>query len=209
MMAESSASTGYGSSKSRLYFHGDPDKFEQWEEKFMGYLKIKKLKDIVTSTADNVDADRNEEVYAELILVIDEKSLALIMRDAKDDGRKAMKLLREHYAGKGKPRVISLYTELTSLSKKADESATEYMLKAEKISSSLLSAGETISDSLVIAMLLKGLPANYHAFTAVVTQSEETHKDFSKFKVALKNFEDTLLINNNSATDSVMKADGG
>ena len=174
----------------------------------MGYLKIKKLKDVVTSTAETVDDDKNEEVYAELIQVIDEKSLALIMRDAKDDGREAMKLLREHYAGKGKPRVISLYTELTSLYKKADESATEYMLKAEKISSSLLSAGETISDSLVIAMLLKGLPPNYHAFTAVVTQSEETHKDFAKFKVALKNFEDTLLLGiNSSSNDSVMKAD--
>ena len=77
MMVESSASTGYGSSKSRLYFHGDPDKFEQWEEKFMGYLKIKKLKDIVTSTEATVDEDKNEEVYAELIQLIDKKSLAL------------------------------------------------------------------------------------------------------------------------------------
>ena len=42
----------------------------------MGYLKIKKLKDVVTSTAETVDDDKNEEVYAELIQVIDEKSLA-------------------------------------------------------------------------------------------------------------------------------------
>ena len=189
-----SASTGYGPSRyNRLYFYGDPDKFEQWEEKFMGYLKIKKLKDIVTSTDDNVDEDKNEDVYSELIQLIDEKSLSLIMRDAKNDGRKSMKLLREHYAGKGKPRVISLYTELTSLSKTPEQSATEYMLNAERISTSLLSAGETISDSLVIAMLLKGLPSDYQAFIAVVTQSEETHKEFSKFKVALKNFEDTMI----------------
>ena len=62
---ETSASTGYGSSRySRLYFYGDPDEYEQWEEKFMGYLKIKKLKDIVTSTDGTVDDDKNEEVYA-------------------------------------------------------------------------------------------------------------------------------------------------
>ena len=35
-----------------------------------------------------------------------------MMRDAKDDGRKAIEILREHYVGKGKPRVIALYTEL-------------------------------------------------------------------------------------------------
>ena len=29
-----------------------------------------------------------------------------MMRDAKDDGRKAIEILREHYVGKGKPRVI-------------------------------------------------------------------------------------------------------
>ena len=87
----------------------------------MGYLKIKKLKDIVTSTDDTVDEDKNEEVYAELIQLIDKKSLALIMRSAKNKGREAMKVLRGHYAGKGKPRVIALYTELASLRKKADE----------------------------------------------------------------------------------------
>ena len=205
-----SASTGYGSSRyNRLYFDGDPNEYEQWEEKFMGYLKIKKLKDIVTSTEATVDEDKNEEVYAELIQLIDKKSLALIMRSAKNKGREAIKLLREHYAGKGKPRVIALYTELTSLRKQADESATEYMIKAEKISTSLTEAGETISDSLVIAMLLKGLPPSFLAFTAVVTQSEETHKDMGKFKVALKNYEDTLEIGRSSSNDSVMHMNAG
>ena len=91
-------STGYGSSSrwNRLYFDGDADKFEQWEMKFLGYLKIKKLKDIVVSTEENVDADKNEEVFAELIQLIDDRSFALIMRDAKDDGREALKILHEH-----------------------------------------------------------------------------------------------------------------
>ena len=56
-------------------------------------------------------------IVAELVNLIDDKSLALIMRDAPDEGRKALEILRAHYAGCSKPRVITLYTELTRLSK--------------------------------------------------------------------------------------------
>ena len=76
------------------------------------------------------------------------------MRDAVNDGREAVKILREHYRGK---TIISLYTELTSLRMKDSESVTDYILRAESSATSLKSAGETISDSLLIAMVLKGL----------------------------------------------------
>ena len=67
-----------------------------------------------------------------------------MMRDAKDDGRKAIEILREHYVGKGKPRVIALYTELTPLKMSEDCSLTYYVLKAETAATSLKSAGEEI-----------------------------------------------------------------
>ena len=130
------------------------------------------------------------------------------MRDAKDDGRKAMKILREHYAGKGQPRIVSLYTEFSSLQKTSAESATDYLLKGERLANSLLTAGETLSDSLIVAMLLKGLPAEYNAFVAVVTQNEDNYRDFSKFKVSLKNFEDTLR-NTRGRDDSIMRSSEG
>ena len=52
---------------------------------------------------------------------MDDCSLSLVMKDACDDGRKALKILREHYAGKGKPRVTSLYTDYVI---KAENGAT-------------------------------------------------------------------------------------
>ena len=51
------------------------------------------------------------------------------MRDAKDDGRQAIEIFREHYVGKGKPHVIALYTELTSLKMSEDYGLTDYVLK--------------------------------------------------------------------------------
>ena len=41
---------------------------------------------------------------------------------------KALKVLRKHYQGNGKPRVIALYTELTSLRKGENETTTDYII---------------------------------------------------------------------------------
>ena len=80
----------------------------------------------VTESAD--DSEKNAEAYAELIQFLDDRSLSLVMRDAEDDGRRALKILKEHYQGCGKPRVLSLYTELTSLCKGPSEDITDYII---------------------------------------------------------------------------------
>ena len=154
-----SSTTGYGS-RHRIIFDGDERKFELWEVKFMGFMKIRKLdvvlQNITTAGDDTVDAGKNSEVFAELVQVLDDRSLSLIIRDARDDGRKAIRILRDHYLPKGKPRVITLYTELTSLTKQLSESVTDYIIRAETTKASLTNAGETIQESLLIAMILKG-----------------------------------------------------
>ena len=111
---------------------------------------------------NDVDVARNADVFAEIVQCLDNRSLTLVMRDVKDDGRKAIEILREHYVGKGKPRVIALYTELTSLKMSEDCGLTDYVLKAETATTSLKSAGEEINDSLLVAMVLKGLPTQYN-----------------------------------------------
>jgi len=65
-------------------------------------MRLQKLKDFIApARADaEVDADKNE-AFAELIQFLDDKSLPLVMRDARDNGRKALQILRQHYAGIG------------------------------------------------------------------------------------------------------------
>ena len=177
--------------------------------KFLGYLKLRKLKDTILlplSAAKPEGFDfKNEEVFAELIQFLDDRSLSLVMRDAADDGRKALKILRDHYAGTGKPRIISLYTELTSLIKKAEETVTDYLIKAETAATALRNAGEDVSDGLLVAMTLKGLPEVYKPFIVVITQ-REGELTFQEFKVMLRNYESTENARRTSDDDSVMQA---
>ena len=132
--------TGYGprSRYGRLLFNGDERKYEQWEVKFLGYMRLQKLKDTITTAEyEDINAAKNEEAFAELIQFLDDKSLSLVMR--------ALKILRAHYAGTGKPRVILLYTELTSLVKSAHETVTDYVIRAETAATALKNAGETVT----------------------------------------------------------------
>ena len=74
---------------------------------------------------DETDKERNEEF-------LDDKSLSLIMRKASDNGREVQRILCDHCAGDSKPRIISLYTKLTTLKKEPNESVTDYVIRTEE-----------------------------------------------------------------------------
>ena len=113
-------------------------------------MQLQKLKDTISAAEEaDTDAAKNEEVFAELIQFLDHKSLALLMRDAQDDGRKALKILRAHYAGTGKTR------------KTETETVTDYVIRAETASKAPRNASEAVPDSLLKAIILKGLPEEY------------------------------------------------
>ena len=90
---------------------------------------------------------------------------------------------------------------------KKGESTIDYILRAEKAAKALTVADEVISDGLLVAMALKGLPSAYKTFATVVTQ-RETQITFSEFKTALRNHEETEKSCNrtpdNGESDNVM-----
>ena len=194
--------TGYGSARNRLCYDGDESKYELWEIKFLGHLRLQNL--LADFNKPTPDAEQNARIFSELVLVLDDKSLSLIIRDAKDKGKEAIGILREHYLGKSKPRIISLYGELASLKMAANETVTEYIIRAEKYATALKSADEIISDSLLIAMVLKGLPSNFNSFSTVITQRDDK-VDFVKFKACLRSFEESEHSRSNYDQDNVMK----
>ena len=97
--------TGYGPSDSRLIFDGDKRKYELWEVKFLGYLRLKKFSEtILTPLAADAseeiraaDSMKNADAFVELIQYLDDRSLSLVIRDAPNDGPKALGILCEDY----------------------------------------------------------------------------------------------------------------
>ena len=172
-----------------LVFDGN----ELWEVKFLGHLRLQKLYDVVVPRDGEdkyPDAEKNANAFAELVQCLDDRGLALIRCEAKNDRRKALTVLRQHYKGKGKPRVIALYTELTSLKFRETESMVDYILRAEKMTTTLKSAEDTISYCLLVAMVLKGLPENFKTFSTVITQ-REAQITFAEVKTALQHVDNT------------------
>ena len=81
---------GYGPKRSEyLVFDGEETNYEKWEVKLLTYLSLRKLKKTVLCEGGN-DATKNEEAFSEIVQLLDDRSLSLVMRDAKDDGRKAL-----------------------------------------------------------------------------------------------------------------------
>ena len=90
-----------GPEQQNFFFDSNESKYELWEVKFLGYLRIQHLHQIVLSPTDQSDdvdfIEKNATVFAELIQFLDDKSLSLVIRDARDNGRKALTILKEHY----------------------------------------------------------------------------------------------------------------
>ena len=133
--------------------------------------------------------EKNAIVFAKVVQYLNDKSLSLVIRNARDNGRKATTILRKQYLSKGKLNIISLYIELTSLRRLESESIIDYIIRTENISHALKEAREVISDGFLIAMVLKGLPPNFRLFTTVITQKKKI-LTFSEFKLCLRSYEE-------------------
>ena len=193
--------TGYGPIAKNLSFDGENSNYELFEIKFLSYLRMQKLYSVVMddndvlmtseiATTDTDAIEKNKMVFACLVQFLDDKSISIILRDAKNNGRKALQVLRNHYLGASKPRIISMYHELTTLKLENSETVTDFLLRGETTSTRLNEAGEKVSDALLISMILKGLPDSFKSFSSVILQQDIDNMSFSKFKNALKNYEE-------------------
>lgn len=169
------------------------EEYELWEERMLCCMHAAGLKQTILheptgplSAEQQAQDDKlNADAYCALASLLDNTSLGLIFRNTKDKGRESLRVLREHYIGKGRPRIVSLYITLTTLKKADTETVTEYIIRAEQIMTALRSAGEAPSEGLMMAMVMRGLPEKYKL---LVTHGS-AEMNLGEFKAKLQNFE--------------------
>ena len=167
-----------------LQFSGEEDDFAYWSEKFEGYMHSKKLRGHLLGT-DTCNDDEKYNIWAELMQCLDKRSIMMLESECEGNGPEAWKWLTAHFSSSDTPRVMNLLEHLTSLSLKPTEEMTDYLIRAETLSSSLEITGE----NLLVSVVLQGLPDSYEYFRTVHDFSK-TPTPFSDLKKALKNFAD-------------------
>ena len=60
----------------------------------------------------------------------------------------------------------------TTLKKGHSKSLTDHVIRAQNAATTLNAADEVVSDSLLVAIVAKGVPDDYTLFLAVITQQE-------------------------------------
>ena len=126
---------------------------------------------------------------------LDKRSIMMLKSECKRNGSEAWKRLTAHFSSAETPRMMNLLEQLTSLSLKPTEEMTDYLIRAETLSSSLKVAGEKISEKLLVSVVLKGLPDSYEYFKTVHDFSKSP-TPFSDLKKALKKFADSQKLKN-------------
>ena len=135
--------------------------------------------------------------------MLDRESIRLVRHDGKHDGQKVFQILRNHYCGTGRSKLLSLFTELGSLHKEQGESITAYVLRCEETLLSLKQCNHPIDDMMAIALVVKGLPSEYRHFRTIVFQTE-TIKSFENLKSALINFEHDELKHSSETKSEIL-----
>ena len=149
-------------------------------------MHTKKLRVQLLGT-DASNDDEKYNIWDELVQCLDKRSIMMLKSECKGNGPEAWKRLTAHFSSSETPRVMNLLEQLTSLSLKPAEEMTDYLIRAETLSSSLEIAGENISEKLLVSVVLKGLPDSYEYFKAVHGFSK-TPTPFSDLKKSLKKF---------------------
>lgn len=198
----------------RLTFSGKAEDFIYFQEQFESRMCLLKLRDTLLDKVTVADGetealvqaraereDNRLRVWCELIQTLDKKTMMLVRRD-KPNGAAAWRTLISHFRSTERPRIHKTLTDLTSLTMNSEEALADYFARAEEMQMDLEEADQAMSDTMFVAMVLKGLPKQFETMVTLVNHGEE--KPFPEIKQDLINFANTnsSMINSNNGTAS-------
>jgi hypothetical protein len=80
----------------------------------------------------------------------------------------------------------------------------DYVIRDENAATALRTSEEVISDTLLIAMVLKGLPSRFKTFSAIIVQQDKREMTFDEFQTALRRYEESERSRSSDTGENVM-----
>ena len=142
--------------------------------------------------------NRNNEVWCNLVLVLDNTTLMCLRSDCFNqrtgfgDGALAWKMLLDRFNSSERPTVVSLVGQLAKHRLGPTEKLDDYFVRSQQLMTRLSDAGERISDTLFNALVINGLPEQYEHF--VVQESFQPATTFQELRTRLRNFENAKRV---------------
>ena len=138
--------------------------------------------------------NRNNEVWCNLVLVLDYTTLMCLHSDCFNqrtgfgDWALAWKMLLDRFNSSERPTVVSLVGQLAKHRLGPTEKLDDYFVRSQLLMTRLSDACERISDTLFKALVINGLPEQYEHF--VVQESFQPATTFQELRMRLRNCED-------------------
>ena len=97
--------------------------------------------------------------------------------------------MKERFRSEESPTAVALVSQIARMRLKPDEALHEYFIRAQELMTRLSDAGERISETIFMALVLNGLPEKFENF--VVQESFNPSANFTVLRSRLTNFEES------------------
>ena len=200
--------TGMGH-RTKFPAYSEINNYKKWLAKFnsayfrsQGKLGILGVEVAPTEeTALEAYNSENISLYHELVGLFDDDLLDLFYIEGKDDGKKSLKILHDHFEGSQVDRQVSALDDLMDIKLSPDETLLQYISRIKHYKVILDDNDVPIPDMVYINICLKGLPEKFNLFKQVLKQVKPYPN--------LKGFFDLLLAEKDTSSksqqDSIMK----
>ena len=159
-------------------FEGKSEDLEWWLAKAMVYLTKHHPEQAKCAKAGTVDdlkkidkwQEANEGLYNFFIETLDKKTGKLIIREAKDDGYKALRVIKDHHVGCVKNNGMLALFELVTIAMKPDQTLTDYQIKLKELNAEVKESKFTMDEINVVCGMI-GLPEKYSLLKETVKRN--------------------------------------
>ena len=196
---------GATSKHGKLEFSGKEVDFSWFMDRFEARMYLldlhKCMNDEITTPAATPDEEQADaetriaaeaardvlrmKLWCELMQCLDRKSTSFL-RPHKGNGTAAWKALKQHYKSSERPRIQQTLDKLTNLKMNHGEPMADYLARAEDLQMDLKEVDEALKESMLRAIILKGLPPHFASIVTVINYGVE--KEFELMKQDLLNF---------------------